>query len=353
MDATFDGSVVRAGRAAREQFYDARGYGRPDDGGLVLAPVEAAHLLFRGDLDAVVDGRPTASSRRQRLDFRAFLSSTAVSEVDFFVYADLRSRGFYLSPAPESQDGEAETGDFVVYPRGQGPWDDDVAYRVATRSERAEVTAAVLRSLAAADAGTGVLAVVDEESEVTYLELAEPTITGSTHHDLSPVDGDLLADRVLVWAALESLHGRAFYGQRLDADDAVQLSLVEAAYLARRGVLTVPGGETAVVERGQEVEGGRFDRRLRVYGALRSAGVVPKTGFKFGADFRTYADVTSVDDLGHSDLLVRVLPPTHTFAPRALALDVRLAGGVRKRMAFALTGAGEGIRWLSVGRLTP
>jgi tRNA-intron endonuclease len=352
MDATFDGSVVRAGRAAREQFYDARGYGRPDDGGLVLAPVEAAHLLFRGDLDAVVDGRPAASDRSQRLDFQALLSSTAVSEVDFFVYADLRSRGFYLSPTPDG-DEEGETGDFVVYPRGQGPWDDDVAYRVATRSERAAVTAAALRSLAATDAGAGVLAVVDEESEVTYLELAEPTITGSTHHELSPVDGDLLADRVLVWDAPALLHDRAFYGQRLDAGGAVQLSLVEAAYLARRGVLTVPGGETAVVERGQAVEGGRFDRRLRVYGALRSVGVVPKTGFKFGADFRTYADVTSVDDLGHSDLLVRVLPPTHTFAPRALALDVRLAGGVRKRMAFALTGAGEGIEWLSVGRLTP
>ena len=354
MDATFDGTAVRAGSAAREQFYDARGYGRPDDGGVVLAPVEAAHLLFRGDLDSVVDRRPAGNGRR--LDFPAFLASTAVSEVDFFVYKDLRDRGFYLSPTPDA------ATDFAVYPRGQGPWDDAVAYRVRAISERHDVDAETLRSLAAADArGTAVLAAVDEESELTYFDLSVPTMTGSTHHDVPAFEGDILADRVLVWEPPETLHERAFYGQRLDDDDgAVQLSLVEAAYLARRDVLTVDTADgtatdtdSAVVDRGRAVEGERFDRRLRVYGALRSAGLVPKTGFKFGADFRTYADVDSVADLGHSELLVRVLPSTHTFEPRDLALDVRLAGGVRKQMVFALTGPSGAIQWLSATRLTP
>ena len=116
-------------------------------------------------------------------------------------------------------------------------------------------------------------------------------------------------------------------------------------------------GADAVVDRGRAVEGDRFDRRLRVYERLREAGLVPKTGFKFGADFRTYAHVESVDDLGHSELLVRVLDAGHEFSPRDLALDVRLAHGVRKEMVFALVGdegdAGDAIEWLSVGRLTP
>jgi tRNA-intron endonuclease len=353
MDATFDGDLVRAGRQAREQFYDARGYGRPDDGGVALAPVEAAHLLFRGDLDAVV-GRDGET----QLGFRGFLSSTAVSEVGFFVYKDLRDRGFYLSPTRESW-VEDTTGDFAVYPRGEGPWDDAVAYRVRTESERAALSPGELGALGTVDEGTGVLAVVDEESEVTYFEVNSPTIAGSTYHDLPAVDGDLLADRVLVWDPPAALHDRAFYGQRLAQDGgAVQLSLVEAAYLAQQGALTVDGGptdasEAAVVERGRDVEGERFDRRLRVYGALRTAGVVPKTGFKFGADFRTYADVESADNLGHSELLVRVLPADHDFSPRDLALDVRLAHGVRKRMVFGLTGANDGIDWLSASRLTP
>jgi tRNA-intron endonuclease len=359
MDATYDGDAVRAGQSAREQFYDARGYGRPVDGDVRLHPVEAAHLLFRGDLDAVVDDSPGADGAR--LGFRAFLTSGAVSEVGFFVYKDLRDRGFYLSPAPGGTDDREA---FVVYPRGKGPWDGTVAYRVWTVSERATVPAAGLSALATGttDGSTGVLAVVDEESELTYFAVEEPTVAGSTRHDIPTTDGALAADRVLVWDPPDPLHEHAFYGQPLDdgdadADaDAVQLSLVEAAHLARQGTLAVPGGgttgERAVAERGRAVEGERFDRRLAVYGTLRAAGIVPKTGYKFGADFRTYADVESVAELGHSERLVRVLPAGHTFAPRDLALDVRLAHGVRKEMVFALTGE-AGVEWLSVGRLTP
>jgi len=352
MAATYDGEAVHAGAHARERFHDSRGYGRPVDGDLVLAPVEAAHLLFRGDLDAVVDDSPATAGRE--LGFRTFLRTAAVSEVDFLVYKDLRERGFYLSPTDD--------GDFVVYPRGSGPWDDTVAYRVRPTSERGDVPAATLESLAGRDA-TGVLAVVDEESELTYLEVDRRAIAGSTFHDLpAGVAGEVLSERVLVADPPPAVHERAFYGQRL-ADDAslLQLSLVEAAYLAGTGVLDVEGDQAAVAERdqaaiaerGREVEGERFDRRLRAYSALRTAGIVPKTGFKFGADFRTYAHVESVDDLGHSELLVGVHPPDHAFAPRDLALDVRLAGGVRKRLVYALTGPERGIAWLSVARLTP
>ena len=351
MNATLTNGVVRAGRNARERFYDSRGYGRPVDGGaLELAPVEAAHLLYRGDLDGV-DGQ----------SFRTFLTSAAVSATAFLVYKDLRDRGFYLSPAREAwvADGVALGGsprgddrggadvDFVVYPRGSGPWDGEVAYRVAVAGEREPV--------AAADLGGVVLAVVDEESEITYLETARPEIEGTSAIDLPEgVAGELLEERAFVWNPPVELYERGFYGQRLDDQDGevLQLSLLEAAYLADRGALAVTGGAEAVVACGRDAEGERFDRRLRAYTELRERGVVPKTGFKFGADFRTYAHVDSVDDLGHSELLVRVLAADHEFAPRDLALDVRLAHGVRKEMVFALVD-GEGVEWVSVGRLTP
>jgi len=352
MDITFDGQRVRAGTEARERFYDSRGYGRPRGGSLELAPVEAAHLLFRGDLDSVRDRR---EDRQQRLDFGGFLASTAVSEVAFLVYKELRDRGFYLSPV---RDGPADTdGEFAVYPRGQGPWDEEVAYRVWAVSERESVPAGELRALvgrAVADGATGVLAVVDEESEVTYLELTEPTVTGETDHDLPQVEGRLLSDRVLVSDSTAVLYERAFYGQQVGPDGPVQLSLVEAAYLADCGLLSLAGADdprAVLRERGRAVEGDRFDRRLRTYSRLRADGVVPKTGFKFGADFRTYAEVESVDRLGHSELLVRVLPAGHVFAPRDLALDVRLAHGVRKRMVFCLVD--DSLAWLAAERLTP
>jgi tRNA-intron endonuclease len=336
MDATLDDEVVRAGRQAREQFYDARGYGRPSDGGLELAPIEAAHLLYRGDLDAV-DG----------MDFREFLASAACPDLGFLVYKDLRDRGFYLSPAREGWVADPGGADLVVYPRGKGPWDDEVAHRVRVVSERATVAADAL--------GDVVLAVVDEESAITYLETSRPDATGATEYaPPSDVEAVLLDDRVLVWGPPAGLYERGFYGQPLDDGEGVetlQLSLVEAAYLVRQGALDLTGGEAAVLDTGRAVEGERFDRRLRVYAALRERGLVPKTGYKFGADFRTYADVESVENLGHSELLIRVLGGDHAFAPRDLALDVRLAGGVRKRMVFAL--AGDDIAWLEVGRLTP
>jgi len=338
MDATLSAGVVRAGRQAREQFYDARGYGRTDGDGIELAPVEAAHLLYRGDLDAV-DG----------MGFREFLTSAACPDLPFLVYKDLRDRGFYLSPAREGWVEDPEGADLIVYPRGKGPWDDEVAHRVRVVSERAPVDAASL--------GAVVLAVVDEESAITYLDTEVPAVEGETDYEPpTGVEGTLLEDRVLVWDPPAGLYEHGFYGQPLDDGDGVetlQLSLVEAASLAGKGALTLDAGEAGVLERGRAVEGERFDRRLGVYATLRERGLVPKTGYKFGADFRTYAAVESVSELSHSELLVRVLPPDHTFAPRDLALDVRLAGGVRKRMVFARTDASGGIDWLDVSRLTP
>jgi tRNA-intron endonuclease len=329
-----DGSV-EVGANARERYYDSRGYGRPRGDGIELARVEAAHLLYRGDLDAV-DGA----------GFEAFLADNAEIVVPFLVYKDLRERGFYVSPA-RSGWVEASSGtDFVVHPRGDGPWDGTVQHRVRVVGERTPVS---LDSL-----GDVVLAVVDEESELTYLATDRPTVEGSNAvGELSAVDGDLLGDRVLCWSPPAALYERDFYGQPLDRDgDALQLSLLEAAYLSERGVLSVDGGTDAIAARGRSVEGDRFDRRRRVYRALRERGLVPKTGFKFGADFRTYEAVGHVDDLGHSELLVRVLSADAELSPRDIALDVRLAHGVRKRMLFALVD-GESVRWLSVERLTP
>ncbi|MDZ7745023.1 MAG: tRNA-intron lyase [Halobacteriales archaeon] len=345
MQTRVEGDTVQIGHAGREQFYDSRGYGHPVDGDLHLSRVEAAHLLYRGDIDSI-----------EGMSFREFFEAEAGLASRFLVYKDLRDRGFYLTPARQTWVENADGIDFVVYPRGKGPWDDIVEYRVRVVAEHDDVDADEL--------GDVVLAVVDEESELTYLETSYPEISGTaTDHTEHGADAALLDDRVVVWEPPEWLYAEGFYGQRLDDDrTAIQLSLIEGAYLAEQGVLSFPGGREAVLDLGHETEGDRFDRRLTVYTALRARGIVPKTGFKFGADFRTYADVSSVDDLGHSERLVRVLPADHTFAPRDLSLDVRLAHGVRKQMVFAFTDGtsyrsdvdpnGE-VEWLSVQRLTP
>ncbi|PSQ33938.1 tRNA-intron lyase [Halobacteriales archaeon SW_12_69_24] len=335
MEGHLRGDAVEVGGNARERYYDSSGYGRPDGDGVVLSVVEAAHLLYRGDL-AAVDGR----------GFGAFLADNADRVVPFLVYRDLRERGFYVTPARGDRVEAPADVDFVVHPRGDGPWDGSVAYRVRVVDERADV--------ALADLGDVVVAVVDEESEITYLETERLEPKGATTLDVEKrADGVLLDDRVLCPDPPSVLYERGFYGQRMDdAGETLQLSLLEATHLAADEDLKIDGGADEIRARGREVEGDRFDRRLAVYRALRERGVVPKTGFKFGADFRTYADVEHVEELGHSELLVRVLPWSSVRSPREVALDVRLAHGVRKRMVFALVD-GDDIGWVSVSRLTP
>ncbi|MFB6168123.1 MAG: tRNA-intron lyase [Haloferacaceae archaeon] len=341
-----NGPEVLVGGDARQRFHDSGGYGRPLDGNdVALAPVEAAHLLFRGDLDAVRDGD-------ERLDLPGLLRLTGGVRA-FVVHRDLRDRGFYCSPArPGWTPGDAHEGcDVVVYPRGKGPSDGVVAHRVRVLGERDSLALATLLSDPTA------VAVVDEEGEPTYFECTPEGPGGGTER--TPLDlptgvaADLLADRAVAWDPPAALYERGFFGQRLAGRTAdggpLQLSLVEAAHLARE-TLALDGER--VRERGRQTEGERFDRRLCVYRAMRAAGAVPKSGFKFGADFRAYDSFQSVEEMGHSERLVRVVERSARLQPRELSLDVRLAGGVRKRMVFAAT-ALDSVEWLAVTRLTP
>ena len=393
------GDAVRVGGDARQRFYDARGYGRPLDGNeIALSRVEAAHLLFRGDLSGIEftggagdGGDEVDASDADPVGFERFFVASATAAdrfaVRFLVYSDLRDRGFYLSPArepwPGGDDAPGDAVDFVAYERGETPDTGRVKYPIRVVGER--------ESVAAGGLAGRTLAVVDEESDITYFAADGGGIEGVTDYE-PPADltGVLLADRVVVWDAPEDLYERGFYGRLLtgraaDVEGALQLSLVEAASLAADGRLSLsaavggaavddeapdaPSGDPAarIVARGRDVEGERFDRRLAVYRRLRGADAVPKTGFKFGADFRTYLDVETVEDLPHSEHLVRVVAEDHRFSPRELSLDVRLAGGVRKEMVFALTAVGDDhpaddaddasvdadVAWLSVDRLTP
>jgi len=384
------GESVHVGGDARQRFYDSRGYGRPLDGNAVaLSRVETAHLLFRGDLAGVTLGDGNGSA--DPVGFERFVADSAAAVdgflIRYLVYADLRDRGFYLSPArdpwPGGRADVPDAVDFVAYERGSTPREGAVEHPVRVVGERESIPVDGLSGQT--------LAVVDEESDITYFGAETADLTGATRYDPpSTLTGEVVGDRVVLWDAPDALYERGFYGQRLTGraaavEGVLQLSLLEAASLAADGALRLTGstgGEDStdaadasrsadpaaavatILDRGRAVEGDRFDRRLAVYRALRARRTVPKTGFKFGADFRTYRDVDTVDDLPHSAHLVRVVQPGHRFTPRELSLDVRLAGGVRKELVFAVVDeAGarqygesvtdDSIRWLSVGRLTP
>lgn len=336
MRGTLTGNHVRVEAPARERLYDNRGYGQPaENGALDLAPVEAAHLLYRGDLETVDD-----------MGLREFLTCRDLV-IQFAVYADLRERGYYLSVPSSISD------DFIVHPRGKGPWDNEVAYRIRVVEERDSIEAQSLFDEATT------LAIVDEEGDINYYEISYPTFDGNDDYNPSTFTGDIGTNRVLVWEPPDGLHDTGFYGQRLYGRNAesgpLQLSIVEAAYLEECGSLTLTDASSAI-DYGQTIGNDRFARRLTVFQRLREQGAIPKTGFKFGADFRTYEDFESVAAMksghDHSETLLRVIAPDYEFTSWEISQDVRLAGAVNKHMVFALTEA-AGIDWCCLRWFSP
>lgn len=329
-----EGAILVGGDAAT-QLYGSRGIGRPAGGGTVaLTWVEAAYALARGDIDGV-DG---ADARRFFADAPDDGALTR-----FIAYRDLRGRGYYVATAYAPGEDPPATGPaLLVRPRGAEPTGDEVAYRLHVRPEYDHLTPA--------DLEPGTLAIVDDEAEVTYVAVGSPSPSGSWRGEEVPrAEGALAADRVLVFDPPPGLHEAHYFGQPLDDGSILGLNLLEADYLASRGRLELaadPG------ERGRAIDGDAFERRREVYGRLRDAGAVPRSGLKFGADFRVYGAVPTDDEPGHSTELVEVVAPTRRIPLRSIARAVRLATGVRKSYRIASVD-GATVRWRSIERLTP
>lgn len=337
MEARRVEGTIHLGSEARRRFYDPRGIGRPRGDGLALTWVEAVYLLLRGDLDAL-DGA----------DARAVLADPpdpgAVARL--LTYRDLRDRGYYLATAYEPGETPA-TGAIalLVRPRGSSPTGEAVAHRVRVVTEE---TTLPVDSL-----DPGAVAVVDDEAEVTYLDVAdEPPSGDQPPYDGPPFSGTLAGDRVLVEEPPPALHGRSFFGAYLDGD-LLALNPLEARHLVRAGHLDLDGGSDAPAEAASGRSSPAFDRRARVYADLRRRGVVPRSGLKFGADFRVYDAIESAGAPGHSRWLVDVRSTADATSSVRLSRSVRLATGVRKAHAIAAVDGDGTVTWRTVERLTP
>jgi tRNA-intron endonuclease len=320
VEATYDRDtdtvVVR--NDARQQLYDASGYGEPLDGDKVsLTSVEATYLLRKGKLEDV-DGDGYARFVRRAVEDEAVLR----------VYADLRDRGYYLSHDDE----------LYLYARGDHPANASPETRVEAVDEDAVVEVGALPSL---------VAVADDDGDVTYFTVEEVVPDGGfpSLNSFEDTDVSIETDERGRWRAVilgEETLQEARYGAEDDKDDRgdrLVLSPVETAYLADRGFLDTQKTKVDA-------------RRLAVYADLRDRGVCPRTGFKFGADFRVYE--TPDDD--HAGLLVSAVERDARLPVVELSRAVRLAHGVRKRMVFALVGEGDehsNVEYIAVERERP
>ena len=157
MKGVLEGNEIRLGKDARG-LYDQSGYGRPEKGGegLRLSAEEALYLLHRNRIDV-----PGYDIDR--------LLSTFTSDPNFFrsylVYRDLRERGYAVQTGPH---------DFRVFRRGERPGTGHSRYMVRVLSERDLVDFGILVREFHASANMRkqhILAVVDDENELTYYEI--------------------------------------------------------------------------------------------------------------------------------------------------------------------------------------
>jgi len=340
------GDKISLGQQALPDLYEQGYFGRPKGKGLELSLVEGAYLLDRSRIKVLSD--------EKELDFPAFFQAASSLEKGFefryVVYKDLRERGYYVQPGRP---------DFRVYPRGGHPGKSPAEFYVLVISERmplplqeivqpARVAGQMRKKL--------MLAIVDEESDITFYEAREKAMSGLMGQEEKGGMATLLEDRVVLWdaAASSRLHEHGFYGKPVG--ERLQLSLVESAYLLDKGVISLVdrSGEAMNLEsfatRARQIESD-FDLKFSVYKDMRDKCLVVKTGFKFGTHFRVYKQVKGPGKVPHSEYLVHTVPEDHVFLPPVLSRAVRLAHSVRKLMIFAY--AGDEVRYLEIRRLKP
>jgi len=327
-------------------------FGTPQSGGsLLLDRYEAVYLTEMGRAD-VTEGSGRALAWPTL--FRRAVRADAGFAVRYLVYRDLRQRGYVVRTS-------APPVDFSVLPRGGILHKTPSRFWVEALSEREPFDLAQLLDLAARAQSAKkqlLLALVDEESDLTYYRVRRPSPNGAlpSRPLAAPTEGWLSVDRVTVHdaTAVEELGKALAYGSRVG--DRLELSLLEAAYLASTGQLTLKeaqSGRTVPFER-LEARARRLDpgfpERLAAYRDLRARQLVVKTGFKYGAHFRAYP---RNPEHAHARYLVQAVPDAHRSRWPTIAGGVRVAQGVRKEFLLAGVADSGSVRFLSLERIRP
>jgi len=316
--ATCDGTAVRVGKDGRA-LYEQSGYGRLEKEGVKLAPQEALYLIHRQKI--TVDGYTFDTLFSVFASERNFLRS-------FLVYRDLRERGYVVQTGPH---------DFRVFRRGEKPGTGESLYLVRVLSERDPIRFTQLIEEVVTSRNMRkqyVLAVVDDEEELTYYEIKLQALADACipRTPLSNHEAVLIGKSAMVRISPPSDLEASGFGKRLD-DERLMLSPVELLYLMGEGIIELRNGETNVTRTEFFALARENDAELaekdKVYTELRSHDFTPRTGYKFGHHFRVYCGRNV-----HSDLLVHAVENNAVLPMSAISRSVRMAHSVKKKMLF-------------------
>ncbi len=333
------------------QIYSKGYFGNPQSGGsLKLNLIESIYLTEVGKLKVY------KGSEFQNLDklFRMGNKSVDNFEINYIVYRDLRQRGYVVKRGTNPLD-------FRVLPRGGIPGKNPSKFWVLAMSERSEFDIQRMISIVnkvKKAKKTLLLAVVDEESDITYYRTKIIQPKGRVKEDADGVLAEalLLRDRVLVLDECEAqvLHNVEFFGKLVGPG--LQLSLLETAFLMKRGLIKVRSANTGrfmkldTFKRDARIVQPDFDLRLQVYSDLKNKGVLVKTGFKYGAHFRAY---TGDPENNHAKYLIHSIPEEYVSMWAEISRAVRLAHGVKKEILLGHKKGEEKVEYLRLRRVRP
>ncbi|MEN6610358.1 MAG: tRNA-intron lyase [Methanoregulaceae archaeon] len=314
--------------------YEQSGYGRPEKDGIRVSPAEALYLVHRGKIEI------------EEFDFESLLLYYAKEENflrKYLVYRDIRERGYVVQTGPH---------DFRVFRRGQKPGKGESQYLIRVLSERNLIKFDLLIedvSSARNMRKQYVLAVVDDEDELTYYEIKiqEVPVSGAmTVPDRH--EAIICGKSILVHVPRNSDLEEQGFGTRLD-DDRLFVSPVEAAYLIGKEAMQLnENGKPVTPEEfiaSSMTSDQELQEKVAVFTDLRNRGYTPRTGYKFGHHFRVYSG-----EKVHSEMLVHAVARDAAIPMSTISRSVRMAHSVKKKMFFGCV-YNQRIQYVEFGRI--
>ena len=174
------------------------------------------------------------------------------------------------------------------------------------------------------------------------------------------VDTLLEEDKVIAVENREHIYEPGYYGKELG--ERLELAMVEAVLLLKRGRIKVfsLGKQLSFKELYDHACSidKRFPHKYRVYEDLRERGLLVRTGFKFGCDFRVYERGVQLKKgpksaKEHTKWIVFSVPEDFTMSFAELSRSVRLAHNIRARMLWAVVDNESDCTYYAITRHKP
>jgi tRNA-intron endonuclease len=292
---------------------------------------------------------------KQEISFDDLLSYAASYddsfETNYLVFQDLRRRGLQV-------DIEKTNAQFTFYYTQVTQKKRDMfKTSIAAFSERDSASFLQLKNLLDNTNGSYWIALADEEGDITYYTVELYSPAGKIVQENHPkTTGLLLSNRIILFDPIisEHLHQNEFFGKPFA--QGLQLSLVEAAYLASQKLLSATNVK-GVSLKGKHLLQVMTEQqpdlvfRSTVYNDLKRRGLIVKTGLKFGTHFRAY---TQSPNRTHAEYLIHAVKESDTLFWPELSRAIRLCHAVNKKILFALVqNDGNTITYICINRLRP